>query len=420
MSVRSTRPQRSSRHRLLSFLPYVLALGLAGLTQPAEASVKTTPVTVKTTHTATAATLQSVLKQLRPGDTLALSGTFAETQIRDRDFGGVLIDARAASFAGGLVLRNVHNVTFHGGTYGSALQNLRNNQTIDVFDSSHISFRHAKVIGNADGNGTGLLFRRSSFVTVRDSNFTGHRAALGLTTTTDSLLMRNKFSNMSSDGINIADSHRVVASFNQCSSFVPSPGAHPDCIQLWSVAGNARQSDLALLNNTAWGDMQGFTSFNASAGGAERILMAGNLAAITFPQGIACYTCFDSQFLDNTLVALPGARWRASLNLVGGGNNQLAGNTMLDYRAGTPAQQAMLATLAGGSVLEQARMMSMQLAAAKDRAMPGFSVGGSRWDNRAFQVSALPEPETWAQLIMGLGLIGVLHRRRERMQVRTC
>lgn len=412
MTVRSTRHQRSPRQRLLSFLPYVLALGLAGLTQPADASVSTT-------HTATAANLQTVLKQLRAGDTLKLTGNFAETQIRDRDFGGVLIDARAASFAGGLVLRNVHNVTFHGGTYGSALQNLRNNQTIDVFDSSHISFRHAKVIGNADGVGTGVLFRRSSFVTVRDSNFTGHRAALGLTSTTDSLLMRNKFSDMSSDGINIADSHRVVASFNQCSSFFPSPGAHPDCIQMWSLAGNARQSDIALLNNTAWGDMQGFTSFNPSAGGAERVLMAGNLAAVSFPQGVACYACFDSKFFDNTLIALPGARWRTSLNLVGGGNNQAAGNTLLDFRQGTPAQQLTLASFAGGSPLEQARSMSLQLATT-NRMMPGFNVGGSQWDNRAFQVAALPEPESWAQLIIGLGLIGVLHRRRGRVQVRSC
>lgn len=383
-------PARQSHFHLA--LPYIFAVVLAGLARPADAAVsKAQPVTQ--------AGLAAALKAARPGDTLVLSGVFTEVMIRDRDFGGVTIDARQAHLAGGLIMRKVHNITFQGGTYGSAKAGLRSNQTIDVTGSSNISFRNGTIIGDADGRGTGLLIRNSRQVTVRDSKFDGHRAALAFTGVTDGLLTRNSFVNMSSDGINITDSHKIIASHNSCSAFNLTPGAHPDCIQLWSLKDKPIQSDLYLLNNSAVGAMQGFASFDPAAASGVRLTFAGNYVESNFPQGIACYGCFDSRFLDNVLIAQPGARWRTSMNIIGGGGNMIAGNQILDWRRGL------------GPMAASQRFTDL---------VPSIAGVGSRLDNRGYGASVVPEPAIWAQFIIGFMLVGHVRRGRAKMMIRAC
>ncbi|WP_310498658.1 right-handed parallel beta-helix repeat-containing protein [Sandarakinorhabdus sp.] len=374
-------------------LPYLFAVVLAGLARPADAAMVASPQTV------TQSSLNAALKAARPGDTLVLSGVFSELLITGRDFGGVTIDARAAHFAGGVILRQVHNVTFQGGTYGSRTSVLRSNQTIDVTGSSNISFRHGTIVGDADGRGTGLLIRNSQQVTVRDSQFEGHRTALAFTGVTSGLLTRNNFVNMSSDGINITDSHKVIASYNSCSGFNLTPTAHPDCIQMWSLSGKPMQSDLYLLNNRAVGAMQGFASFDPKGGSGERLTFAGNYVESHFPQGIACYGCFDSRFLDNVLIAEPGARWRTSMNIIGGAGNTISGNQILDWRKGP------------GLLAISQRFTDL---------VPSIAGVGSRLDNRGFGASAVPEPAIWAQFIIGFMVVGLVRRGRHSMMTRAC
>jgi hypothetical protein len=377
-------------------LPYVFAVILAVAARPADAA---------TTRqiTATQATLTSALASLKPGETLVLEGRFNETLIRNRDFGGVTIDARRAEFAGGLLLRNVQNVSFIGGTYGSRIAPMRGTNTVEVLNGFNISFAHATIVGDNDGKGLGVMVRQSRNVTVRDTQLDGHRTGLASLSSSDSLFTRNQFLNMSSDGINLSDSHRILASHNLCKGFAPTPGAHPDCIQLWSLRDKPLQSDIYLLNNTAYGATQGFASFDPDTASGIRFTFAGNYMETSYPQGVACYGCFDSRFLNNTLIATPGARWRTSMNIVGGARNEIAGNLLYDWRGGAPAWASSL----------QRQFSDL---------VPSIAGVGSTLDYRGYglepmgrSVGTVPEPATWAQMIIGLMLIGIVRRGRQNM-----
>ena len=108
----------------------------------------------------------------------------------------------------------------------------------------------------------------------------------------------------------------------------PSPGAHPDCIQIVERAGQPMQSDISLLNNEALAITQGFTSFDPSAASGIRISIIGNRVETSMPQGIACYGCFDSIITDNVLITLPGSKWRTFLRVPGGANNIVENNSI--------------------------------------------------------------------------------------------
>lgn len=382
-------------------LPYVFAVILAIAAGPADAATNTR--TAAASLTATPATLTAALAALQPGQTLVLEGRFNETLIRDRDFGGVTIDARRAEFAGGLLLRNVQNISFVGGTYGSRIAPMRGNNTVEILNGAHISFAHATIVGDNDGKGVGVMVRQSRNVTVRDTVLEGHRAGLTSISSTDSLFTRNQFLNLSSDGINLSDSHRILATHNLCQGFAPSAGAHPDCIQLWSLKDKPLQSDIYLLNNTAYGATQGFASFDPSTASGIRFTFAGNYMETSYPQGVACYGCFDSRFLNNTLIATPGARWRTSMNIVGGAGNEIAGNLLYDWRTGAPAWASSLQRQFSDLVPSIAGVGSIH----DDRSY-GASITGD-------SIAAVPEPATWAQMIIGMMLIGIVRRGRQSM-----
>lgn len=121
-------------------------------------------------------------------------------------------------------------------------------------------------------------------------------------------MTRATFTNLSVDGMNIAASHHVTVSDSECSAFVSSQISHPDCIQLWSRAGQGMTTDITLLRNRSIGDMQGFTAFgSAKDGGYERVTVIGNYAATTYPQGVAIYDCSDCVVKDNVGVTPRGA-----------------------------------------------------------------------------------------------------------------
>lgn len=351
------------------------------------------------------ATQQNVMQQfanVQAGQTLVLQGRFTEFALRDRDFGGVTVDASAAHFAGGFSLRNVHNITFKGGTYGLDTGPLRKLATVEVFRSSNVSFAYGEHLGWNLGRGIGISIGNSQFVTVRDSNFTNMRLGLGYSNVSDGLIARNSFSGLSSDGVNIVSSYRVIASHNHCSNFAVSSGSHPDCIQLWSLNGNPVQSDIMLLNNVALGNVQGFTSFDSRRGGGLRITMAGNYVNSDYPQGIACSACFDSIFTDNILIAKPGARWRTSLNLMGGGNNILANNQFYDNRNG----QLLIPSI-GSNWINWVPGLAGKVGSAIDDRNYGMPV----MQMSSF-TDAVPETATWVMLLFGFAATGRAMRKK--------
>jgi hypothetical protein len=302
---------------------------------------------------------------------------------------------------------------------------LRAGSAVAVSGSSNLTFSRNRFVGN--GTSAGLTLANVSDARVTAGNFNNFRLGLGVISSSDVRISSSRFIGMTSDGVNIADSQRVMATANTCMRSNPSPGSHPDCIQLWSIAGNPVQADIALVKNTAIGATQGFTSFNPNDGGGLRISMIGNIVSTSYPQGIACYGCVDSIFTDNVLTTLPGARWRTSINIVGGQSNVISNNSIGQF---TPAVRIGEAdttvfddmgdfdpTANSDDALPDFALD--YLASLKNAAMPIDPDGGILSADalvgefsRGLGSNAVPEPLVWAQLIMGFGLVGGLARRR--------
>lgn len=348
---------------------------------------------------ADATNLKAVFAAAKDGDTIKASGTFGSVALQNRTFATrVTLDATNAVFADSLTIKNVHGLYVLKGTFGSQTAYMRTMNGVTVTGSSKIKFYGNTFIGagtigtkNADG---GMLITGSGQVQVSAANFSNLRTGMAVSSSTDLKLTANNFYRMTSDGIQIADSHRVLATANMCSGGIPSPLAHPDCIQLWSGLGQPVQSDITLLRNVALGVTQGFTSFNPSWGGGLRISMIGNIVSTSFPQGIACYNCVDSIFTDNVLTTLPGSQWRTSMNIVGGSNNYIANNSI------GPKPAPSLGLLGTISTLNMAKNQ----ASASTNYLEGNSPDG---------VGGVPEPSEWVMLTIGFGMIGAFARRPE-------
>lgn len=332
------------------------------------------------------ANILSVFASAKAGDTIKASGTFGSVSLQNRAFTTrVTLDATNAVFTDTLTIQNVTGLNVLRGTFGSRTAAMRSTRTVIVTKSADIKFQTNTFIGNgliagADAS-HGLMVRNSTNVQVSAGNFSNFMTGLGVLSSTRVKVDSSKFTAMTSDGINIANSHFVTATANSCAGTMAYAGAHPDCIQLWSLLGQPVQSDIALIRNVANGATQGFASFNPSAGGGLRISMIGNIVATSFPQGLACYECVDSVFRDNILTTLPGARWQTRMNIIGGANNLIANNSI-----------GLMAAPLTSVASQAARSVSMSAGLAND-------------------VSAIPEPSEWFMLTIGFGLVGGFSRR---------
>ncbi len=355
------------------------------------------------TLTATSVNLKSVFASAAAGDTIRLSGDFGSLNLSNRNFAStVTIDATQARFNDSLSIYNVTNLKIYGGTFGSATTATRNARAIGIFDSNNIILHKNNVIGNAGG--MGITMQNVSQGSIVSGTFTDLKLGLGVTSSRDLKISSNLFDRMTSDGVNIAGSYRVVASYNTCSNTNPGLGFHPDCIQLWSIAGTPVQSDITIAKNTATGATQGFTSFDPDKGGGLRISMVSNIVSTSYPQGIACYNCVDSRFTDNVLTTLPGARSRTSMNIVGGSNNTIANNSIgaLPINTVTDLPDPNL----------EANEFDAFDSLVNLQDSPMFEAFSTAQAFGLNAVAGVPETATWIQIIVGFGLVGVVSRKR--------
>ena len=275
--------------------------------------------------------ISKVFSKAGPGDTIKAYGVFGPVWLQNRTFSAALnLDAENAVFADTLTIMNVNGLNVLRGRFGSQTDKMRVVHAVVVLNSNNITFEKNTFIGNgpaaAAAANQGILIRKSTEIAVLAGEFSDLRTGIAILTSKGVRLDNNTFSRMTSDGINIADSHFVTATKNSCNDTIPYPGAHPDCIQLWSVKGRAVQSDITLLHNSASGRTQGFTSFNPSDGGGIRISIIGNVVATSEPQGIACYNCVDSNISNNTVSTLTGSQHRTGKNIIGGFRNRIENN----------------------------------------------------------------------------------------------
>lgn len=223
----------------------------------------------------TPATFADALMTAKAGDTLRLApGSYDRVSVRDRHWSPPVTIAAAAARLSSVRLDNVSGITWNGG----------------IFEGG-------------DTVSDGMKVEQGDHIIVDGAAF-HHYTSVGiiLGRVTDARLTNNVFSDSGSDGIDIAMSQRVVIDHNRCTDFHPVPGAHPDCIQLWSKATFAPVADIAITNNVAIGDMQGFTAFD---GPYDRITVDHNFARVTNYHGIAVFDCRHCLVRHNRVESMP-------------------------------------------------------------------------------------------------------------------
>ena len=353
------------------------------------ASVVSVP-TSAATLTATSSTLLSVFNGASGGDTITLVGSFGSVYLQNRSFSKVVtLDASHAQFSATMTLDNVGQVAFNGGTFNIASDGPYA-KGVAVYGGGNIYFDAVTVNGSGDGaiDQFGIAISGTHNAQVTHSKFIGLYSGIAVGGATGGFLAVNTFTGSTSDGIDISDSHGTSAIANKCSGGNPRPGAHPDCIQLWSVAGHSLESDITVTYNTAIGATAGFTDFDQGL----RINFSNNIVNASYPAGIACYDCVDSKITNNTLSTLPGSAYQTQVILYRGSGNAVSGNVVAPYIEPRPNGMSLDDPFSGGA----------GPAFASDALGAGLSHDAP---------AAVPEPSSWALLIAGFAAVGVARRR---------
>jgi hypothetical protein len=355
-----------------------------------------------TNYTATPANFAAVFEAAQSGDSITLIGHFGSVTLADKAFAVPLrIDASGATFSDAMVIHNVSGVSFTGGYFGSTTKALSYNSAVVAYGDSNISFTKAYMVGAQTGRG--IAYLDGTNLTVTASTFYGLSSGIDFGSSTGAVLYKNKSIHSSSDGFDIAGSHMVSITDTTCSGGAPSPGAHPDCVQLYSLAGTPPQSDITIANNVARGPTQGFTSFNAMDGGGLRIDMSDNIIATSYSQGLACYACVDSVFAYNTLTTLPGSMYKTNIHIIGGADNLIIGNTTDGAEA--PDQTDSQTAALSPDLVTELGWTPADFAGQGTSSAPGDVVVTTLGQT-------VPEPASWALMLAGFGAIGIVMRRR--------
>ena len=311
--------------------------------------------------TATPATLEARLSAASPGDTVVLAaGDYGAPSIASRSWGRpVTLDAGKARFTG-LTLARVQGLTVVNATVRGVLTDRLFTPVIRIADGARISFRNLSVIGPG-ASSSGINAQRTTGLTVDGASFTGLHRGIVLSEVSDARFSNVRLFGMRSDGIDIAASHRVLVDRIDCSDFHPVPPDHPDCVQLWSIAGKPPTSDVTVRNSRATGDMQGFSGFNhvrngIDDGGFDRITITGNTVRNTYPSAISLFDARDSLVSGNDVATLPGARFWSQIHVVGGARVREDGNAVarapgVDGAPAGPADALIVMVTSAGNPL---------------------------------------------------------------------
>ena len=372
-----------------------------------------------TTYQADPSNFASVFNNAQGGDTIVATGVFGATNLTNRSFVVPLtIDATNAAFTNSLLINNVQGLHITGGTFGSTTGTVRYNAAVAAFNDSNLTFTKAYVIGAQTGTGIALI--SSTGVSVTNSVFDSLHSGIDVANTTGAVLDHNRSTRAASDGFDIAGSHNVTVTNSSCTGSNPTSGAHPDCIQLYSIQGLPVQSDITVTNNFAHGATQGFTAFTGYAGGGLRYNISYNTAELSFSQGVACDRCIDSVLSYNTLVTLPGSKHITNFNVANGADNIIYGNT----RDGQPVPNqsplpqpfdlGMLDTADPTYLLDLALSDELRDELAWDDTTFAGLITSAEAGSAAPVVAGVPEPTTWALVVAGFGAVGAVSRRRRR------
>ncbi len=279
-----------------------------------------------------------LIAQARSGQTIVLpAGTTGTLTIANRRFDpAIRINASAATLSG-IVIRTSSGIIIDRGT----------------------------VVGPG-GRSYGIQIDRSQRIGITNMTLTGAHRAIVLNKSQDITLTGNLMRGIISDGIDVAQSQRVLVQNNECRDFNPTPavysadgktiirdGDHADCIQGWSRPDFAATSDVRIIGNRVNGNMQGVFFGNhvrngVDDGGFDRITISNNVVVGGSPHGISLYSARDSSVTNNRISTMAGARLErppfnsvtSTLRIVDPTRVSACGNSVVNAPRGTPGLTA--------------------------------------------------------------------------------
>lgn len=286
-------------------------------------------------HRATPETLQQVLADAKGGDTIMLApGEYPNVGFGRREFQPrLVIDARAAKLSGWWI-RGATGVEFRGGEYRlpPMVVSPRNGRkdygrSLRIDGSRDIVIRDARFIGPAAtgeetlpfGEGYGIFMVGGSNIEITGNALAGYKSGIVLTRVDGFQLRENTFTEMRSDGMQIAESRNGLLERNTCGGTRIREGEHPDCIQMWSRPTSLPTADMIIRGNRISGGTQGIGMFNhvrngVDDGGFDRILIEDNEIEVGFPNAISLKSGRNSIVRNNRVRTFKDAKFRASIN----------------------------------------------------------------------------------------------------------
>lgn len=351
---------------------------------------------------------------------------------------------------------------------------------VNVLSSNQISMKNVNVYGSLDNNpsndGYGIFVRGSKNVSVSGSNFTQLSRAIVTRESQYISLTSNNVTGIRTDGFNFTAVENVTVSGNRFSDFFPSPADHPDAIQFWTNGTTVSNKNIVISNNLIVGragsQMQGIFVTDQSGGKLpyENVTITNNTLVGTMWHGINVSHGTQILVSGNTLITLPGEKITAtriqmvnvqgtlsdnvakayiintSPSLVQSNNTTNAASTdmmaaavLAWEKANMPVQIANPdpATKTGVALKNTAFEVTLLQDGSSVLTQTAFDAPGQSTEDSASTIlsqqqlkgqqaaplkmlSAVPEPATWLQLIMGFGLVGWLvrsGRKRSRISI---
>lgn len=270
------------------------------------------PVTVRN-----ALTLSLAMKTASPGATIVLApGDYGQISLSDLKFDTpVTLVARDVQTTG-LVLKNVAGLRIVG--MSVALDQPGAGRLV-VTDSQNIQFSGLSARGLQKGQGLSLIQSRN--VRVEKSSFSGFRNGVVHSGCYDVAIEGNTFRGLGADGVTGSGTSRLLIKGNDFADFAPTPGSHPDAVQLFTRNTTASAEDITIVGNRirrgSGGIMQGvFITDQVGSLPYRRVVIRDNIIEGSMYNGIAVAHAEDVEISGNTVQPYEGMNARINLSAV--------------------------------------------------------------------------------------------------------
>ncbi len=219
-----------------------------------------------------AAALTNALRTVRGGDTILLApGDYDTVYLSRLNFSTPVTIASANSsnlaHIDQLTVANSSGLNFRSIDFGRGLNDGEPGwiKLVAVNNSQNVTFNSVRVHGSLDGDptndGGGLSFRGVTNVSVNNSTFTQLSTAASSYESRGVTIAGNQFTNLRTDGIQVAATTDITIDRNTFRDFTPVAGDHPDAIQFFTQGTTVASQNIRITNNVMnQGDGAGFQS----------------------------------------------------------------------------------------------------------------------------------------------------------------